>query len=163
MTEAAPAGMGVLEGPVHRLGLRVYFEDTDTAGIVYHARYLAFFERGRAEFLRAAGIIHAAAWLDLPDHDRLGFAVTRCEMDFRAPARLDDWLEIRTVIEASRAATIHVRQTASREGRELVSAAIHVAALDGRGRPRRMPADWRQKLAALTLGAEQRTSEGERP
>ncbi|MBB4210662.1 (3S)-malyl-CoA thioesterase [Rhodothalassium salexigens DSM 2132] len=153
-TALSPGVQGVLDGARHRLGLRVYFEDTDTAGIVYHARYLAFFERGRAEYLRAAGIHHGPAWVERDIDTRLGFAVTRCDMEFVRPARLDDWLEIHTEVETSRAASVVVRQCAWRGDTLLVRARIGVAVLDGHGRPRRMPADWRRVLDQMAVPAE---------
>src|ERR671910_3531324 len=81
---------GVIAAGVHRIRLRVYYKDTDAAGIVYHAAYLAFAERARTEMLRCLGLDHAS----LRARFGLTFAVRRCVIDYRAPARLDDLLEV---------------------------------------------------------------------
>ena len=82
----------MIEAAVHRIRIRVYYEDTDAAGIVYHAAYLAFAERARTEMLRCLGLDHAT----LRARFGLVFTVRRCSIDYRAPARLDDLLEIAT-------------------------------------------------------------------
>ena len=88
---------GIIEAGVHRIRVRVYYEDTDAAGIVYHAAYLEFAERARTEMLRCLGLDHA------PARPGLVFTVRRCAIDYRAPARLDDLLEVETGSFASAA------------------------------------------------------------
>ncbi|MCC2664562.1 MAG: ybgC, partial [Geminicoccaceae bacterium] len=88
----AISGSGSIAGGVHRLPLRVYYEDTDAAGIVYHAAYLEFAERARTEMLRCLGLDHGG----LRDRFGLAFAVRRCVIDYLAPARLDDLLIVST-------------------------------------------------------------------
>ena len=98
MSEAPTAGR--FDGREHVLPVRVYYEDTDFTGLVYHASYVRFFERGRSDFLRLAGVDHVAmARLDT------AFAVLRLDVTFKAAARIDDALEVRTVFEAGAART----------------------------------------------------------
>lgn len=123
--------------PFHRLPIRVYYEDTDFSGVVYHASYLRFFERGRTEHLRSAGVdqsmLHA-------DGKGLNFAVRRMSIDFAKPARMDDMLTVETRTTAIRGATLDVEQRILRGDQVLVTATVLVAALSG-GRPVRIP-DW---------------------
>lgn len=129
---------GLLEGGVHRLPLRVYFEDTDTAGIVYHAKYLHFLERGRTEFLRMAGIDHAAAV-----QAGLGaYAVSAMDIKWLRPARLDDVLVVETRLLQVRAAACRIAQAIVRDGAPIAEASLTAAFLDPAGRPRRQPAPW---------------------
>ena len=106
----------------HELRQRVYFEDTDFSGRVYHARYLQFLERGRSDYLRLLGIHHR----ELAE-DGLSFAVSRMEIDFRRPATIDDLLTIGTGIRAVTGARIVLRQTIFRGAEPLVEAAVTVA------------------------------------
>jgi len=129
---------GTIEHGLHRLTARVYFEDTDTAGIMYHAKYLHFLERGRTEFLRMAGIDHGAAV-----KTGLGaYAVTEMDIKWRRPARLDDVLTIETRLLSARAAACRLAQAIRRDGEVLAEATLTAAFLDPAGRPRRQPADW---------------------
>ncbi|MCU0890313.1 MAG: YbgC/FadM family acyl-CoA thioesterase [Sandarakinorhabdus sp.] len=129
---------GTIEHGLHRLTARVYFEDTDTAGIMYHAKYLHFLERGRTEFLRMAGIDHGAAV-----KAGLGaYAVTEMDIKWRRPARLDDVLTIETRLLSARAAACRLAQAIRRDGEVLAEATLTAAFLDPAGRPRRQPADW---------------------
>jgi acyl-CoA thioester hydrolase len=129
---------GTIEHGVHRLPARVYFEDTDAAGIMYHAKYLHFLERGRSEYLRVAGIDHGAAV-----KAGLGaYAVTEMEIKWRRPARLDDVLIIETRLLSVRAAACRLAQTITRDGEVLADATLTAALLDPSGRPRRQPAQW---------------------
>nr|WP_209843467.1 tol-pal system-associated acyl-CoA thioesterase [Rubellimicrobium aerolatum] len=130
-------------GAVHLLPVRVYYEDTDLAGVVYYANYLRFIERGRTEWARAAGI----------DQGRLRaeagtvFAVRRVEADYLAPARFDDLLEVATGVEAASGARVTLWQEVRRGGRALFRARVVLVAMDEGGRPRRIP------LALRGLGA----------
>lgn len=144
MTSLPPSG--VIENGVHRLPVRVYFEDTDTAGIVYHAKYLHFLERGRTEFLRVAGIDHGSAV-----RDGLGaYAVTEMDCRWLRPARLDDMLGIETRLIAVRAAACRIDQAITRDGTPIFTASLTAAFLDPAGRPRRQPRDWIARFHALT-------------
>lgn len=146
MTGVAPA-TGILEGGVHRLPLRVYYEDTDAGGVVYHANFVRFLERGRSEMLRALGIDHAAAWMKAPPGARLSFAVRRIEIDYLAPAFLDDALMVYSAVERVAAASVDALQRVEREGAAIAVARLRIAAVNEAGRPVRLPREWRQSLA----------------
>ncbi|GAB4573758.1 MAG: tol-pal system-associated acyl-CoA thioesterase [Rhodothalassiaceae bacterium] len=145
MTGLFPAS-GLIADGTHRLPVRVYYEDTDAGGIVYHAGYLRFFERGRSECLRLLGIDHAARQQDPDPRARAGFAVRRVEIDYLAPAVLDDALIISTNIVHVGAAFVDVRQTVMRDGSCLARAVLRVALVDWQGRPCRLPAEWRERF-----------------
>ncbi|GGL72338.1 tol-pal system-associated acyl-CoA thioesterase [Wenxinia marina] len=119
----------------HRFGLRVYYEDTDVGGIVYHANYLKFIERARSEWVRALGVdqvaLRAAGQV---------FAVVRIEADYVAPGRYDDLLEVETVPEAVGPARAVLVQRVLRGGRTLFAARVTLACLGPSGRPVRLPA-----------------------
>jgi acyl-CoA thioester hydrolase len=144
MTSLPPSG--VIEHGVHRIGVRVYFEDTDTATLVYHAKYLHFLERGRTEFLRAAGIDHGAAV-----RDGLGaYAVTQMDCRWLRPARLDDVLLVETKLVSVRAAACSIDQAITRDGMPIFTASLTAAFLDPAGRPRRQPREWLARYHELT-------------
>ncbi len=123
----------------HRLRLRVYWEDTDASGVVYHANYLRWFERGRSEWLREQGQDQTTL---IRDHN-IGFTVARISVDYRRPARLDDELEVLTGIDKRGHASLEFRQillTAGTEAPVLAEAQIRVACIDAaRFTPRRLP------------------------
>ena len=129
----------------HRYRLRVHWEDTDAAGIVYYANYLRFIERARSEMAREAGLDQAV----LLARDGLIFAVRRCEIDYLSPARLDDVLEVRTSVEALGGATADLRQSVRRADDEIVRAAVRLACVSREGRPRRMPREARAAFEKL--------------
>jgi len=119
----------------HRFPIRVYYEDTDAAGIVYYANYLKFAERARTEWLRAAFGDAAAAL-------RAGgllFVVRRCVVDYRQPARLDDLLEVETSLVSAAGATLDLLQIVRRDGIALVELQVRLACLNAAGRPARLP------------------------
>jgi acyl-CoA thioester hydrolase len=126
---------GRLEHGTHVLPVRVYYEDTDFSGVVYHASYLRFLERGRTDFLRLAGVdqstLHA-------EGEGLIFAVRRLAIDFLKPARMDEVLVIETRTEEVRGASLVIAQKIVRDGEVIVSADVRVAAIAG-GRPARIP------------------------
>ena len=117
----------------HRLDLRVYYEDTDFSGVVYHASYLRFLERGRTECLRALGLDQASLFAE-----GLAFAVRSLSIDYLAPARMDDVLTVETGITAIGGASLEMTQAALRGGQTLASARVKVACLRA-GRPTRLP------------------------
>jgi len=125
------------ETGVHRLWLRIYYEDTDAAGIVYHAGYLRYAERARTEMLRLLGVGQGA----LRDRHGIGFAVRSAELDFRAPARLDDLLEVRSYCRSFSRVQFQVTQRILNafDGRELVRVGVRVACIDAATRPARLP------------------------
>ncbi len=126
----------------HVFPLRVYYEDTDAGGIVYYANYLKYAERARTELMRALGVENSSMMAD----KGLLFVVRRCAMDFRAPARLDDELEVHTRITQVGGASFRGRQRVMRNGEELVAIGIRLACVTAAGRPARMPKDLRAKL-----------------
>ena len=129
--------------------LRVYYEDTDFSGFVYHARYLHFFERARTEMLRAVGIDQRT--LFEAEDGPFGFVVRRMTIDYRLPARMDDELAVETTIEDTGAASLVMRQVLRREETLLCEAEVTIAFLCA-GRPRKIPADLKRRLATLTKG-----------
>ena len=124
------------------LAVRVYYEDTDFSGRVYHASYLRFLERGRTEWLRGQGMTHQ----DLAATPGIVFAVRSMQIDFLGPARIDDLLRVETHAATARGASIEFRQQVVRDGKTLVAATVLVAAIRD-GRPVRLPVSVRQALA----------------
>ena len=130
---------------------RVYWEDTDAGGVVYHAQYLAFLERARTEWLRALGY---GQELLRVEHG-LVFAVRAMRIDFRAPARLDDALDVSVALRQCRHASLVIAQDIRRDGRLLLDAEVKVAALDAEGfRPRGIPGTLYEQLEPLEQGAQ---------
>ena len=142
MTAADAPSSGVFVEREHRLPVRVYYEDTDFTGLVYHASYVRFFERGRSDFLRLTGADHTAM-------AALGtaFAVVRLEVDFRRAAHIDDALVVATEIAAVRGPRIRFAQRIEREGELICGAIVDAACIDPAGRPRRPPPDLTRALA----------------
>ncbi|MCG6114645.1 MAG: tol-pal system-associated acyl-CoA thioesterase [Mesorhizobium sp.] len=125
----------------HRLLARVYYADTDFSGVVYHARYLEFMERGRSDFLRLVGVHHTE--LAAGQHgEKLVWIVRRMEIDFRSPARIDDVLSIETLTEKVSGARIFMRQEIRRGDEPIVDARVEAAIISDTGRPRRFPKEW---------------------
>jgi acyl-CoA thioester hydrolase len=136
-----------MEHAPHRFGLRVYYEDTDLAGIVYYANYLKFIERARTEALIGLGIDQAT----LKAATGIVFAVARLEIDYRAPARFQDRLEVTTAAERITGARADLNQCVWRGATLLVAARVRIVALDAAGRAARLPADVRAALAHLVV------------
>jgi acyl-CoA thioester hydrolase len=131
----------ILEGQ-HVLPVRVYFEDTDFSGRVYHTRYLQFMERGRSDYLRLLGIHHR----ELAESGQ-AFAVRHMEIDFHKPAAIDDVLTVRTATAGMTGARVRLRQEVLKDGEVLVAATVTVALIGPRGRPVKLPAPVREALA----------------
>ena len=150
MNTAASQGpsAGEFDGREHRLPVRVYYEDTDFTGVVYHANYLRYLERGRSDFLRLAAVSHTAL---LQRHDPAAFAVTRMTLNFKRPARIDDALVVRTFYDVARGARLHVSQTVTRGADLLLSAHVEAACITPEGRPRRFPSGLHDKLRPYLL------------
>jgi acyl-CoA thioester hydrolase len=132
-----------LTASTHRLTLRVYYEDTDLAGIVYYANYLKFIERARTEWVRGLGIDQGR----LKAEQGIVFAVRRVEAEYLAPARFDDVLEVETECLGATAARVVLAQRVLRDGVLLVDAKVTIVALAESGRPARFPAALRAELA----------------
>ncbi len=128
----------------HSFTCRVYYEDTDMAGIVYHANFLKFIERARSEMVRAAGVSQTA----LKAEQGLVFAVRRMEMDFFLPARFENLLTVTTEITVLKGASFDLEQVVWRGEDKLFRAGVQVVSMTETGRAARIPADIRQKLSA---------------
>ena len=134
MSERWPDLAGRMEGGAHILPVRVYYEDTDAGGVVYHANYLKYCERGRTDFLRVNGIRQSAM------ADQF-FVVRRMACEFLKPARLDDLLEVETRLADMGGARLDLAQCVRRDTALLFSAQVTVALVDRAGRPRRLSPD----------------------
>lgn len=134
MTERWPDLAGRRSGEVHILPVRVYYEDTDFSGAVYHANYLKFCERARSDCLRLLGIHHHRM------EDR-GFVVRRMVCEFLKPAAIDDLLEVETRFVELGGARLELDQRVRRGPDLLFSARVTVVLVDGQGRPKRVPED----------------------
>lgn len=125
---------GRFQGREHILPVRVYYEDTDFTGVVYHGNYVRYFERGRSDFLRAAGIGHAEL---LDGEQPLAFVVSKMAVDFLRPARIDDALTVITVYETMKGPRMTIRQRIERDGDLLCRAEVTAATIRPDGRPAR--------------------------
>ncbi|MEO6566991.1 MAG: tol-pal system-associated acyl-CoA thioesterase, partial [Casimicrobiaceae bacterium] len=136
-----------LRGEPFRFLVRVYYEDTDAAGVVYYANYLKYMERARTEWLEAFG--HPLAAFER-EHN-LVFVVHRCEIDYRRPARLNDLLEVTVEAETVGGSRFVAVQRVERGGEVLTDARVSLACLDAkRWRPMRIPASLLQRLESNT-------------
>ncbi len=139
---------GRIDAGEHRFAVRVYYEDIDAAGIVYHSRYLNFAERARTEMLRLSGIEQSAL---RRDHGVV-FAVCDCQVRYLAPARFDDLLEVRSRLTELRGVSVNTAQEVWRQDQRLVSLDLRVAAVStDDGRPARIPENVRAALASHLL------------
>lgn len=129
----------------HSLTVRIYYEDTDFSGLVYHASYLRFMERGRTELLRDLGLGQREL---LQAQGGLFFVVRAMTIDFRKPAQMDDLLFVETVVREVSGASFDLDQRVMRGGDMLVGAQVRIAAVEG-GRPRRLPAQVREKFVSV--------------
>jgi acyl-CoA thioester hydrolase len=132
MTDHPTAGR--FEGREHRLPVRVYYEDTDFTGLVYHANYVRYFERGRSDCLRLMGVGHA----ELLDGDQpMAFVVSKMELRFLKPARIDDELVVRTWYQSVKGPRLLIEQEIARGDDALCRAEVEVVCIHMDGRPRR--------------------------
>jgi acyl-CoA thioester hydrolase len=136
---------GCFDGTRHLYAVRVYFEDTDLSGVVYHANYLRWFERARSDMLRLAGIDQRAAH----DAGQGAYAVTGMDLRYQRPARLDDVVTIVSCVTEVAHATTRIAQQAWRGEDLLCTAAVRVAFVAPNGRPRRQPGEWIAAFRAL--------------
>ena len=127
---------GWLEGREHVLPVRIYYEDTDFTGVVYHANYLRYFERGRSDFLRLIGVSHQAL-MALPEP--AAFTITRIEVDYRRAARVDDALVVRSCFDSIKGPRLYFAQRILRGEDLIAEASVHAACIDLAGRARRPP------------------------
>ena len=137
---------GGFAGPEHRFALTVYFEDTDTAGVVYYANYLKFIERARSDMLRAVGV-------DQGEVLRSGggaYYVARCDIRYVRPARLGEELLVLSSVEQVRAASVEIQQRVMRNGELVTDARVTAAFLDANGKPQRQPKIWVERFRSIT-------------
>ena len=135
---------GEIKNGHHELAIRIYYEDTDFSGFVYHANYLKFCERGRSDFLRLVGVHHHELH---GEHAGTGFVVRHMSCDFLKPARIDDIVTVITRLVSAKGARMELVQEIRRGDEVLFSARVTAALIDGKGRPKRFPA---QMLAAFS-------------
>ena len=142
MSQIPEPSSGAFDGREHQLPVRIYYEDTDFSGIVYHANYLRYFERGRSDFFRMIGISHTA--LHKAD---TAFAIVRMALDFKRAARIDDALVVRTTYDRVKGPRLFVSQKITR-GEELIAqTAGEAVCITLDGRPRKPTADMLAMLA----------------
>ena len=142
--DLTPPG-GRLDGTAHYFPVRVYYEDTDLSGIVYHANYLKWFERARSDLLRLLGIDQRAA----QEAGEGTYAVADLTIRYLAPARLDDALIIESCANELRAASCRLRQRAFRGADLLAEQNVRVGFIGADGKPKRQPDAWRSAFATL--------------
>lgn len=136
---------GRFEAGAHRFAVRVYFEDTDAGGVVYHTSYLRFMERARSDMMRLAGIDQRGAI----ERGEGAYVVAGMGLRYRAPARLDDDLLVVSRIERIKGATCLVHQRVMRGSEMLVEAEVQVALIGPDGRPKRQPRHWIETLETI--------------
>ena len=134
---------GLIEGARHLFAVRVYYEDTDLSGVVYHANYLRWFERARSDLLRRLGIDQRAA----VEAGEGAYAVSELALRYLRPARLDDDVLIETRCTEMGAASCRMAQRALSGGQLLAEATLRVGFVAPDGRPRRQPQSWRAAFA----------------
>ncbi|HVT25125.1 MAG TPA: tol-pal system-associated acyl-CoA thioesterase [Rhizomicrobium sp.] len=136
-------GLGHFDGKTHILPIRVYYEDTDLSGVVYHANYLRYMERGRTEFFRAVGIKLAG----LEDAEPTAWTLRKVQLEYFRPARLEDQLEVRTTCSSVTGARMTADQRIYAGDTLLTHGTVEACIITLSGKPRRIPQDVRDKLA----------------
>ena len=136
---------GGFVGPEHHFALTVYFEDTDTAGVVYYANYLKFMERARSDMLRAVGVDQR----DVLDSGGGAYYVAQVSIRYVKPAKLGDDLVVVSAVETVRAASVEIHQRVIRGSELLTDARVTAAFLDANGRPQRQPKEWVEKFNGI--------------
>ncbi|HEY2446345.1 MAG TPA: YbgC/FadM family acyl-CoA thioesterase [Rhizomicrobium sp.] len=144
--ESEPQGFGRFEGSVHILPIRIYYEDTDLSGVVYHANYLRYMERGRSEFFRCAGIVRLAM---MDGGEAKAWTLRRAALKFLKPARVDDLIEVHTRATSLGGACMTADQKIFRTGELLTHGDVEACIITLAGKPQRIPDDIRRKLQPL--------------
>ena len=148
MGEAIGPSAGAFFGREHRLAVRVYYEDTDFTGVVYHANHVRYLERGRSDYLRLIGVGHAEL---LARPDPCAFVITRLSIVFVRAARIDDALAVRTAYDTIRGPRMEISQSITRGEALIATAEVEAACITADGRPRRPPRDLVERLTPLLL------------
>jgi len=149
MADAKAPAAGWFEDRTFVFPVRIYYEDTDLSGVVYHAGYLRFMERGRSEFLRCAGLRHRGM---LEAEEPLVWAVRRIVIDYFRPARVDEAIAVRTDVHEVTGARMRLKQSVWRGDLRLLEAEVEVCVITLDGKPRRIPPAIHQALNAYTAG-----------
>jgi acyl-CoA thioester hydrolase len=136
---------GTMSKGIHHLSIRVYYEDTDFSGFVYHSNYLKFCERARSDFLRVLGVNQNAMFAD-----GAAFVVRRINCDFLKPAKFDDILTVESSPGEAKGARFEIRQRVFRGGLELFTADVTAVLIDRDGRPKRLTTDLLAALSRIT-------------
>ena len=139
---------GTIDGDRHLFAVRAYYEDTDLSGIVYHANYLRWFERARSDLVRMLGIDQRAA----VESGEGAYAVADLHIRYARPAKLDDTIVIESTCTEMGAASVRIRQRATRDDQLVAEQVVRVGFVDPAGRPRRQPAEWREAFAKFSEG-----------
>jgi len=139
--------LGWFEGRSHLYPIQIYYEDTDFSGIVYHANYLRYFERGRSSFLNLLGIKHADLWTKL----EIAFTIRKFEIEYKSPARIDEQIRIETTYDRITAARLLISQRCFKENTLITSAKCEAACISKLGKPIRVPKEIREKLKKYTI------------
>ncbi len=142
------AGLGHFDGKIHVLPLRVYYEDTDLSGVVYHANYLRYMERARTEFFRLAGVTKMA---DLDSDEPTAWAIREVRARYLRPARVDDALTVRTALIALSGARIEAVQKITAGDILLMDGRIEACIITLTGKPRRLPLSLRDLLTPFLV------------
>lgn len=150
MTAIPQPARGEIDGHVHRYALRVYYEDTDAGGVVYHANYLRWFERARSDLLDVLGIDQAAA---LAAGEGV-YTVAEATLRYLSPAKLGDTILIETRAESVGRVSCVLSHVALRDGVKLTQASVKVGFIAPNGRPRRQPEGWQKAFATMTSSPE---------
>ena len=146
MNKISSSPDSIIDGK-HRLRVRVYYEDTDTGGIVYYANYLKFAERARTEMFRAIGYTH----IDNGQNSGISFVVRTCNVEFFKPGILDDVLEVETKILTVQGASILMQQSIKKRSQKLVLMVIKLACIGSNGKAIRIPITLRDPISDLIL------------
>ena len=136
---------GGFVGREHHFALTVYFEDTDTAGVVYYANYLKFMERARSDMIPAVGVDQTA----MLRGDGSAYYVAHVDIRYRRPARLGDDLQVVSTVQQVRASSVNIHQRVMRGPELLADASVTAAFLDREGRPRRQPREWVEEFRQI--------------
>jgi acyl-CoA thioester hydrolase len=142
------SGLGHFDGKTHILPLRVYYEDTDLSGVVYHANYLRYMERARTEFFRLAGVTKMA---DLESEEPTAWAIREVRASYHRPARVDDALTVKTELVAISGARIEAVQKIYAGDLLLVDGRIQACIITLTGKPRRLPESLRDLLTPFLV------------
>jgi acyl-CoA thioester hydrolase len=145
---SAISGLGHFDGKVHVLPIRVYYEDTDLSGVVYHANYLRFMERARTEFFRLAGVTKMA---DLESAEPTAWAIREVRARYLRPARVDDTLTVRTMLVGISGARIEAVQKIYAGDNLLMEGWIQACIITLKGQPRRLPQSLRDLLTPFLV------------